>query len=605
MDNVKRKYLILTAALGFAALILIFRAYELAFHSPVPLSMVPQKPLIKRGTIFDDDGHELAISRDTVSVGIRPDGIVNAETTGSLLSSFLDIGKSETIDKIKNSRGFFYLKKNMSLSSVRELQALRLSGVAFEEKASRFYPNDHMASTIIGFTDVDNTGLSGIEYEYNDYLISSNNNQFIGNDVHLTINGYIQHQLEKTLEAGRLKSGSKAAIGIIADVHSGRILAMSSLPDFNPNNPTEFPDNFKRNRAITENIEPGSTFKIFIFAALMKDNMLNENQTFFCPGFFEYKHRRLNCSSVHHKESLSDAIKNSCNTAVIEAAWPMPVIKLYEHLKQFGFTSTTHINLPGEENGFLPAPEKWDVSLKMSIPIGQGLSVTPIQLVSAANSIANGGIMFRPLIVNKITSPDGNIIQEYPPENKYLTVSPAISVKLLSYLQQVVAKGGTGYLASIPDFPIAGKTSTAMISDKTGYKKGKYQASFIGFFPGDNPEISIYIWYDEPQGGIYQGGQVAAPIFKDVLQEIIPMVHKGKIRDTQNLAKQKISFAYNKNVMPNLYKKSKKEALFIVWSLFPGEHEIYGKGYLSGQSPPPGTKLSPPYKFILKFDENE
>jgi len=605
MDEIRKKYRILIIGTCLAVLVLIFRAYELAFHSPVPLSMLPQKPMIKRGTIYDADSHELAISRSAVSIGIRPDGVVNPENTARALADSLKMDYDFILNKIKNSDGYFYLKKNVPLFDTKELQSRKLSGVAFEEKTTRFYPNDKLASSVLGFTGVDNEGLAGIEYEYNEDLTTSDNNEYIGNDVYLTINAYIQHQLEKVLEQGLVNSRSKAAIGIVSEVHTGKILAMASLPDFNPNRHMEFSADTKRNRAIVENIEPGSTFKIFILAALMKDHMLKEDTAYFCPGYFQYKNHRLHCGSAHGKETLIDAIKNSCNTAMIEASWGMPVMQLYENLKQFGFTNMTHINLPGEENGYIPAPEKWDISLKMAIPIGQGLSVTPIQLISAANSIANGGIMFKPLIVDRIISADGKKIRESKAEPRYAAISPEISRKILSYLQHVVTRGGTGYLASIPDFPIAGKTSTTMKSDNKGYTKGKYQASFIGFFPGDNPEISIFIWYDEPQGDVYQGGQVAAPIFKNVLSDIIPIVHKGKIRESAELAARKVDVGvYNKDVMPNLLKKSKKETLFILWSRYPGEHEISGKGYLVNQSPPPGTKIQEPYKFTLTFDEN-
>lgn len=604
MNQVKKYYRILIASVCIIMVGLVFRAYELAVHSPVPLSMLPQKPMIKRGSIYDADNHELAVSRGTVSVGIRPDGIINPEKTAQILAKSLNLDADFILKKIKNSEGYFYLKKNISRSDTKDLQSLRLSGVAFEEKTARYYPNDNLASTVLGFTGVDNEGLGGIEYEYNDDLTAYNNNEFIGNDVYLTINSYIQHQLEKALKQGLVNSRSKAAIGIVSEVRTGKILAMASLPDFDPNHHADFPENTKRNRAIMENIEPGSTFKVFILAALMSDRMLKENTTYFCPGYFKFKGHQLNCSSAHNKETLTDVIKNSCNSAVIQASWPMPVMRLYEHLKQFGFTNMTHITLPGEENGYIPAPEKWDISLKMAIPIGQGLSVTPIQLVTASNSIANGGLMLKPLIVEKITTAEGKIIKEAKIERKYSPISPAISVKLLSYLHHVVMQGGTGYLASIPDFPIAGKTSTTMKSDNKGYAKGKYQASFIGFFPGDSPEISIFIWYDEPQGGIYQGGQVAAPIFKNVLSDIIPIVHKGKIRETGILPAKKINEkTASKNLMPNLHRKSKKEALFILWSDFPGEHDITGAGYLINQYPAPGTKIQEPYKFSLHFGE--
>lgn len=597
MNKLKKRYSLLLAFVFITAFILLFRAYELAYHSPVPLSMLPNKPLIKRGTIYDSDNQELAISRGTVSIGIQPDGIVNPEKTAFILSKWFDMDYTEVHEKLIKAQKYFYLKTNVPLSEVRDLQKLRLSGVVFEEKISRFYPNDRLASSVLGFTDVDGVGLAGIEYEYNDTLITASQNEYVGNNVHLTINSYIQHELEKFLEEGRVKSSSKAALGLIMDVHTGNVLAMASLPDFNPNYPTRFSGDAKRNRVITENIAPGSTFKIFIFAALMKDHMLNDDRKFYCPGYFKYKGKLLHCSSVHGEQTLLEAIKNSCNTAVIEASWSMPIKRLYEHFKQFGFSKATHIDLPGEEKGIVIPPEKWNIELKMTIPIGQGISVTPVQLVTAANSIANGGMLIEPRVVDKVTSPNGKVIDSLGPRSHYMVVSPQISRKLMSYLQHVVMPGGTGYLASIPNVILAGKTGT---TEK--YTKGKYQASFIGFYPGDNPEISIYIWYDEPQGPIHQGGQVAAPIFKRVLEAIIPMVHKGKIRETVPLKKHFVpSKSYNKKYMPNFSGKSKKEVLYTIWSLYPGDHNISGQGYLIYQNPPPGTPVRPPYHFTLKF----
>jgi cell division protein FtsI (penicillin-binding protein 3) len=604
MDKIKRYYIVLVSTITLIILVFIYRAWTLAFQSPVPLSMLPQKPMIKRGTIYDINNQELAISRSTVSIGIMSEGVVNPEKTAAQLATVLNLNEDELLEKIKTSESFFYIQKNIPLAETRELQSQKISGVVFEEKTSRYYPNGSLASTVLGFTGVDNEGLAGIEYEFNDSLTISRENEYMGDDLRLTINAYVQHQLEKALKEGLVKSKSRAAIGIISDVHTGKIIAMASLPDFDPNNHNSYPDDNKRNRAIMENIEPGSTFKIFILAALFKENMIDEQKTWFCPGHFQYNNYKLSCGSAHGKETLTDVIKNSCNTGIIEMSWNMPVIKLYDNLKQFGFTSSTNINLPGEENGYIPSPEKWDISLKMSIPIGQGLSVTPIQLVSAANAVANGGVMIRPTIADRIISPDGNVVESFEKNQRYSVLSTETSHKILSYLQHVVRPGGTGFLASIPDYPISGKTSTSIKSDKTGYKKGKYQASFIGFFPGDNPEISIFIWYDEPSTGIYQGGQVAAPIFREILKEIIPIVHKGKIQPTGLLEDKKIYLRnYNKNIMPDLRGKSKKEVMFILWTLFPGEYNITGKGYLVKQTPAPGRRIRAPFNFSLEFSD--
>ncbi|MCS6984259.1 MAG: penicillin-binding transpeptidase domain-containing protein [Leptospiraceae bacterium] len=586
------------------ALIFFMRAYQLTFDSPLPPAVQESRPPIRRGIIFDALNRELAISRDTASIGIRPEEIDNPEQTSRLLSRILKIPKSEILQKIQDKeKKFIYLTRKTPMEDVEEIRSLNLPGLVFHEEPDRFYPNGRLASTVLGFTGLDNEGLAGIEFQYDSELRHAGKNSYVGRNIHLTINGYVQYHLEKALHSQFEKVKAVGAVGIISETKTGKILALASLPDFNPNEARSFSADEQRNRALTDVSEPGSTFKVFVLAALFREKLLDETRTYYCPGYFQYKNHRIRCTGKHGEQNLAQVMANSCNTGIIEASWQMPVLKLYENLRRFGFGSQTEIDLPAEAKGYLPLPKDWDIYLKMTIPIGHGVSVTPIQLIAAANALANGGEYVRPFIVEKITTPDGKVVESFGPKNKVKISDDIVKRKVLFYLQKVVEEG-TGLAARLEGMPykVCGKTGTAIKSDRFGYKQKKYQASFLGFFPCEEPEVSIFIMFDEPRGELYQGGQIAAPVFREVLRQIIPHIHQGEIQRVQNLAPINYNkLEFNPEFVPDLRGKSKKEVLQILWRYYPGEHELFGAGYVESQEPPPKTKINGMPKFKIRF----
>jgi len=280
----------------------------------------------------------------------------------------------------------------------------------------------------------------------------------------------------------------------------------------------------------------------------------------------------------------------------------MPVLKLYENLKAFGIGSVSEIALPGEAKGHLASPKDWDYFLKMSIPIGHGVSVTPLQLALAANAIGNDGNFMPPLIIDRISDAQGKVIEKAVPQVKYRVASSENAAKIRATLREVV-KGGTGAGADLgqKEFDVCGKTGTSIKSTKDGYTD-KYQASFVGFFPCDKPEITIMLMFDEPKGEFHQGATVAAPAFRRVLREIIPAIHVGELRQVKGLATpQYRSIGADKTTMPDFRGFSKKELLFQVLSKFPGDHKIQGAGYVASQNPAPGTVINPPYNFSFQL----
>lgn len=595
------RYKIFLAVLVLLFVILAYRAVELAIASPLPPSAVGEAQKVRRGVIFDSRGHELAISRDTVSVGIKPLD-ARSQTEGmDILARITGTPKAQILSKIQSSDKFFYLKRKITLEDAAPLRKLDIAGLVLQNEPDRFYPNRRLASQILGFTGVDGEGLAGLEFSQNTTLTrpGGRGQDFAGQNIHLTINSFVQHQLEKTLNAGLEESVSKHAMGVILETQSGRVLAMASVPDFNPNQISDSPAANRKNLPISFQYEPGSTFKIFTMAALLRENMLHDDTEYFCPGYFEYKGRRINCTHKHGKENFTQVMKNSCNYGVITASWQLPVLKLYENLKAFGFGNATDIQLPGEAKGYLASPKDWDYYLKMSIPIGHGVSVTPLQLALAANSIGNNGNFMPPLIIDKVTNAQGKVIEKFEPKVKYRVASEENAVKIRQTLREVV-KSGTGANADLglKEFDVCGKTGTSIKSSKKGYDAKKYQASFVGFFPCDKPEITILIMFDEPRGEYHQGATVAAPAFRRVLREIIPAIHIGEVSRVSDLSTPQYRMVgQDKSTMPDFRWFSKKELLYQVLSKFPGDHKIEGAGYVLAQSPAPGTKINPPYSF--------
>ena len=589
--------------------VLLYRLYDLIFDSPIPYWQSNKYDnKVRRGTIYDSEGNILALSIDSISIGIRPSDLKSIKETVEFLQPITGISEEEIIHLIdKNAnKSFFWLKRRIPISRIPNYQKIKIRGVELQIEPSRFYPNKNLASTLIGFSGVDNEGLSGLEFHYNDTLTSRNTDNNTGNNLYLSINYFMQYTLDKYLSQAFIASESKSAVGIISETKTGKILAMTSLPNYNTTNYYNQATEYK-NRAINDVYEPGSTFKMFILATLIKEKLINEKETYFCPGYFQKNSFKIRCSSAHGKITMKQAIQKSCNTAIIMAALRLPTNVLSEALLAFGFGKSTDIDLPGESSGILSQTEKWDNSLKMSLSIGHGIAVTPIQMIMAANSVVNGGRLLKPYIVEKIINPDGKIINTTKVIEKRKILDNEISTFVLSYLKTVVEAGGTGYQANldIPEVEVAGKTGTSIKSNKEGYMGGKYQASFIGFLPAKNPHLSIFLLLDEPSKGEHQGGALSAPIFKKIVQDILPFTYQTSTEEIKKLKNMNYTLSFpkiNTNKMPNLMGRSKKDIFQIIFNNFGGEHTIRGTGYVVKQVPLPETPIKKPYRFFIDLD---
>lgn len=571
--------------------ILIARVIFLTFFND-KIKNYPLQTQTKRGMILDKRGIELALSIESATIGIDPNKIYDAEFTARYLSGYVQMPVEKIKETILSKQSYFLLKREIDKNAGNSIRNLSLPGVRVEKEYKRIYPQGTLASSVIGFTGLDDDkALAGLEKEYNLELLSSGGiNKEIGNNLHLTLDSVIQYRLEKSLKKVFDKTKSKRAIGIFMDIYSGYILAMASFPNFNPNNYSSYPAFHHTNWAIRHTYEPGSTMKIFVALFLLNEGYISPRERFYCPGYIEYGTSIIRCTGKHGALTLNEIIQSSCNVGIIKAAQKLSDKKYYSYLKKFGFGEKTGFSI-FETSGYLPPLEKWQMASPFFFSIGQGFSVTPIQLVASAAALVNGGILYQPMIVDRITTYEGDLVHQFLPKGKNIGIRPESKKVLLDAMVKVV-QSGTGKKAYLQDITIAGKTGTGQkaIPGK-GYREGLWSASFLGFFPAENPQVVGLILYDEPEGDIYTGGGLAAPVFAEVVEEVFPILEthtNPKEFTLKPIAPKK--FLPPSQQIPNLKGLSKIEAIAVL-NDYKLRYTMDGYGFVKEQSPPPGTPI--------------
>ncbi len=518
----------------------------------------------KRGIIYDRKGKKLAISINAYTVWATPAEIKNHEETAGILSEILDLDKDEVLEKLYKNRNLEKIKQWISRETANELRKEGLKGISIVEDSKRYYPNENFAAYLLGFTDIDNNGLDGIEKTFNKDLTGisgkwmkmtdSLNRQLPydgekvldpqdGSSLVLSIDETIQYFTEKAAQQALIDNKAKNVSILIMEPKTGDILAMANKPDFDPNNPRipldpETQEEWEkleakelenkwfdmwRNFSISDIYEPGSTFKLITTAAAIEEGTISVDSHYYCNGFYrEIKGEVLKCArwyDPHGSQSLREAVNNSCNIAFINIARQLGKENFLKYVKAFGFGEKTNIDLLGEQAGIIP--RSTDVIKEINLATmsyGQGIAVTPIQLLSSVSAIANGGYLMKPRLVREMVDEDGNIISSIEPEVIRTVLSKTTSNTMLSLMETVVSDG-TGSRAAVPGYAIGGKTGTALKVVDGAYAQGKYIASFIGVAPIENPQFVILVIVDEPNESIY-GGSVSAPIAKEVFEEI-------------------------------------------------------------------------------------
>lgn len=494
----------------------------------------------RRGIIYDRQGRELAVSIGVNSLYAHPKLVKDFYRTALKLSPILGMPTETILRQLRKNAPFVWIKRKISARESSQIKKLKLDGCNFIKEQKRFYPKKSFASNLIGFVNLDDKGSEGIELQFDHCLrgptkkiplIKDAKGRFIledkedtspksGYDLILTIDEVIQHAAEIELKNACEQHQASAGSIIIMNPKTGEILALAIQPTYNPNSFREYSSSFWRNRVIADSFEPGSTFKIITAANLLEKKLVTPDDNFNCTGGIAVQNRYIRCHKTHGEINFRSVVADSCNVGIITASRKLDFKSFYSFILDLGFHQLTRVDLPGEELGIASSPKS--ILVKSTMSIGQGISVTPIQLITAVSAIANGGMLMKPLVIKAIRSPEGKIIKEYHPVEVKQVLQSQTCRDVTELLKGVVTQG-SGELTRIEGYAIAGKTGTAQkVDSATGrYSPTKFVSSFIGYLPADDPQIIALVIIDEPKG-ISWGSKVAVPTFAKVIKRILP-----------------------------------------------------------------------------------
>ena len=513
-----------------------------------------------RGAILDRGGKELAVSSMTKSLFVDPNHVYdthNPEEIASDIAPLIGLTEQDILDDIAHGGGFVWVKRRLEHTEYEAVRAvIREKGysdcLGFQNEAKRYYPNDALAANVIGFVGTDDEGLDGVEQALDPLLKGEVREErltvdgqrrpildsiFAGRRVYgsdycktvsLTIDSTIQFMVEQELDRAMAENNPDSITAIVMDPKTGEILAMASRPSYNPNRFWEYPQENWKNRAVSFIYEPGSTFKAVVAGAALQEGIVTPNQVFFDPGYVMVSGRRIQnwSNESYGAVTFTDIVKKSLNTGFAQVGLSLGAEKMMHYTRVFGFGERTGIDLPGEEEGILFSADDMRDSDIATTAIGQSIAVTPLQLVTAMAAIANGGTLMHPYIVREIRNPDGSVYEERTPREIRRVLEPTVDRTLIGLLEQVVASGG-GMKAGVKGYRIAGKTGTAqkIRRETAGYLEGRYIASFCGFAPVEDPIFTVLVMIDDPRGGDFYGGQIAAPVASRIFTQLLRYAH--------------------------------------------------------------------------------
>ncbi|HWN22072.1 MAG TPA: penicillin-binding protein 2 [Gaiellaceae bacterium] len=485
-----------------------------------------------RGTIFDRTGEPLAIGEQATTVYADPREVKNPRKVAIAAARALDLDANKLYPLLADrTRHFVYVQRKADPFEAAKLARLSLPGLGFYPEERRTYPQHSVASHVLGYAGVDNDGLEGLEKTLERSLAGKPGSQTIvrdpfgraidviatkperpGNDVFLTIDHRIQANAEAVLRATVKQWGAKAATAVVLDPHTGAVLAMANAPSFDANKFSAASADRRRNRAITDTYEPGSTFKLVTVSGALSEKLVAPSTKFRLETSIQVADRIIHEHDPRPTQTMSVAqiLSESSNVGTITLAQLLAKDRLLDWIGRFGFGRPTGVDFPGESPGILPG--YWSGSTIGNVPIGQGIAVTPLQMAAAYGAIANGGTLHKPYLIERVGGE-----RRHRPAGRRI-VSDTVSAQVMTMLRDVVsAEGGTGAAAAVPGYTVAGKTGTAAKPEPGGYSTSRYVASFVGVVPAKDPRLVILVSVDEPRLAIW-GGVVAAPAFSKIAQ---------------------------------------------------------------------------------------
>src|ERR1044071_1863795 len=550
-DKARTRALFVACFLGVWMLAIGIRLIYLQTSQHVWLSSRAQKQqqeTIKtdpiRGQVLDRHNVELARSIDTESFWAVPREIKNVEEAAARLAPIVETDASTLAARLKEAQSankkFAWIARKLDAQRAEQVRALNLEGVYIRKEPKRYYPNGPLAAHVLGFVGVDESGLAGIELSYDKRIHGEPGEFTIDTDAHgrpyssleaqakpgetvvLTIDRLVQYKTEQALVAAVEKSHAKSGTAIVLDPHTGEILALASAPTFDPNDPRATNEQARINQALQNIYEPGSTFKIVAYSAAIERGLAKPEERIDCQmGAITVAGRVVHDHHAFGSLTLTEALAKSSNVAAIKLGLRVGNDSMFDFMTRFGFGCKTGVELQGETDGLLRKVNKWQPSSMGSLAIGQEIGVTPLQMAAAFGTLANDGLRLSPHLVREIRDADGTVVYSAAPEQR--RVVSAQTAQTLRGMLEEVTLNGTAKLAQLDGYTAAGKTGTAQkIDPKTrAYSKTKFIGSFVGFAPVENPAVVIIVVIDEPVGG-YHGGEVAAPVFREIAEQILP-----------------------------------------------------------------------------------
>ena len=519
---------------------------------------IPVEP--RRGNIYDRNGNPLAMSIAVDSIFAVPSEIHDQETTAAILGSVLKVDPQEIVARLKSSRSFAYVARKVDQETSNRIRQLNLHGIYFRQEPKRFYPKRELAAQVLGYVGMDDDGLGGLEREFDDDLRGIPGKELIsvdarhkwfsgvekppdpGQNLVLTLDQTIQYIAERELQQGMEDTKSIAGTVVVENPRTGEILALANRPTFNPNVFNSVPAESLKNRAVSDVYEPGSVFKIVTYSAAFDQHLATPDEKIDCQhGSIDVFGMKIRDHESLGVITIAEALAHSSDVAAIKIGMRLGQDRLYQYIRSYGFGAQTGVQLPGETRGLSKPVSRWSKVSIGAISMGQEIGVTPLQTISMISTIANDGVYTPPRIVAGEIPPDGTpkpVV--FHPAQQHRVVSAMTAAEMKKMMEGVVLFG-TARRAILDGYTDAGKTGTAQKLDPaTGtYSKTKYVASFTGFAPVNNPAITIAVILDSPIG-LHQGGQVCAPVFKRIAEQVLEYLHVPHDADVKNSQRQNL-----------------------------------------------------------------
>jgi stage V sporulation protein D (sporulation-specific penicillin-binding protein) len=575
--------------------------------------------------------NELAVTVSSTAIEAHLMEIKDPEKTAEGLAQVLDRDKTELKRLLARPGVRTWVARGLDGKTARAIEEMNLDGIRLVQRPHRIYPNGKLAAHLLGIVGVDNQGLEGLEYALDPLLagvagralvetdavgryipggVQRNVSPQDGESVVLTIDKVIQYIAERELARAVEETGSRRGVLLVMDPKTGEVLALAVYPFFDPNHYWDYGKEVRRCVACVDQYEPGSTMKIFVTAAALEEGLVTADMPVDDPGQIRIGGITVRCwrPSGHGKQTFQEALGNSCNPVFAQIAVDkLGPQRMYRYLSAFGFGSRLGIDFPGEASGLLPAPNpsRWGERARWAtIGFGQGIAVTPLQLLTATAAIANGGLLMRPYLVRQVLNNQGKVVEERGPEPIRQVISPETAAEVNRLLRSVVADG-SGRMADIPGYPVAGKTGTAEVPSPRGGYGSERIASFVGYAPFDEPRLAALVVLYEPQTEIRYGSTLAGPVFSRAVGDMLKYLgasprgtigrERGKPASAAKSREEVAIVAGEYNgeevVVPSLKGLTLRDAVGVLGSLGLAI-DIKGSGFVVKQEPAPGTLLS-------------